>query len=236
MVTVHGPDICNSLAFPTSCQYCRASIFFFRCDHDSKVFFDELGPPWPLHGCLQGDSRNGLTNGGPAIDGPSYWRALPGISIIRDGRLQSGLLPGMTVGEQSMESGFIQRIRDARNPNREIMRIEPLGSTAIDVVGVLQERAQPDLATRYKLQRDSMGYSQLVKQIGEADPTQMTVYVDEFAVDPAAIDFLSYTFLCSEKLNSKEFRRGAVIQVSLRPVDVIGVGKFWKATNVERLF
>jgi len=236
VVTAHGPLVCNSQAFPSSCKYCKASIYFFRCDHDSKVFFDDLGPPWPLHACYYGGSGGGTTNGGPQNDGPSYWRAIPGVSIIRDGRRRTGLLPGLESGGESMDPGFVRRAHDARNLNREIMRIEPLSSTTVDVVGVVQERAQPDLATRYKLQRESLGYSQLVKQIGQADPTQLTVYVDEFAIDPAAIDFLSYTFLCPEKPIGKDFRKGAVIQVRLESVEVIGVGRFWKAIDLERLF
>lgn len=236
MVTAHGPVICNSQAFPTSCKYCKASIYFFRCDHDSKVFFDDLRPPWPLHSCYYGGAGGRATSGGPQIKGPSYWRALPGISIIRDGRRRTGLLPRLRKGTDSIDPEFARRVREAQNPNRETMRIEPLGSKAVEVIGVVHEKAQPNLAKRYKLDRNSLGYSELVRQIGEADPTQFTVVVDELAADPAAIDFLSYTFLFPKKKSSKEFRKGAVIQVELQPVDVMGVGRFWKATKMEMLF
>ena len=200
------------------------------------MFFDDLGPPWPLHSCYYGGPGGGSTGGGPTTTGPSYWRALPGISIIRDGRRRSGLLPGLEPGEQSMDPGFIRRARDAQNPNRETMRIEPLGSKAAEIIGVVRERAQPDLAKRYKLERNSLGYSQLVQEIGEADPVQFTVLVDELAADPAAVDFFSYTFLSPKNKIGKEFRKGAAIRVKLRPVDVLGVGSFWKATDMERLF
>ena len=116
------------------------------------------------------------------------------------------------------------------------MRIEPLGTQPVEVVGVVQDRAQPNLSKRYNLARNSLGYSQLVKQIGDADPTQLTVLVDELAADPAAIDFLSYTFLCPRRRMNKRIRKDAIIQVRLQPVDIIGVGKFWKAATVECLF
>ena len=130
---------------------------------------------------------------------------------------------------------MVQRVREGQNRNREIMRIEPLGARSVEVVGVVQDRVEPDLAKRYNLPRNSPGYSQLAKQVGDANPVQLTVLVDELAADPAAIDFLSYTFLCSKRRMNKRLGRGAIIQVSLQPVVIIGVGKFWKAATVERL-
>ena len=208
---------------------------FFKCDHESKVFFDDLGPPWPLHGCYYGGPGGGATAGSPPSTGPSYWRALPGISIIRRGSRHTGLLPGLRTGTESIDPAVVHRVREGQNRNREIMRIEPLGSRSLQVVGVVHDRAQPNLANRHNLQRNSIGYSQLVKQIGDADPVQLTVLVDELVADPAAIDFFSYTFLIPRRKINKRFRRGAIIQAHLQPIDVIGVGKFWKATTVECL-
>ena len=42
---------CNTRTFPTKCQSCGRSVFFFQCDHGSKVFFDQLGEDWPVHDC-----------------------------------------------------------------------------------------------------------------------------------------------------------------------------------------
>jgi hypothetical protein len=33
------------------CRYCGASVFYYENEHGSKVFFDELGWPWPKHSC-----------------------------------------------------------------------------------------------------------------------------------------------------------------------------------------
>ena len=49
---------CNTRTFPTSCQYCSQSVFYFSCDHGSKVFFDKLGDPWPVHKCLASRGRS----------------------------------------------------------------------------------------------------------------------------------------------------------------------------------
>lgn len=33
------------------CPVCGASVYFYSNEHGSRVFFDELGPPWPKHPC-----------------------------------------------------------------------------------------------------------------------------------------------------------------------------------------
>lgn len=33
------------------CPVCGAGVFFYANDHGSRVFFDDLGPPWPKHPC-----------------------------------------------------------------------------------------------------------------------------------------------------------------------------------------
>ena len=42
---------CNARTYPTRCRYCGAQVFYFSCDCGSKVFFDSLGWPWPIHDC-----------------------------------------------------------------------------------------------------------------------------------------------------------------------------------------
>jgi hypothetical protein len=36
---------------PTKCQYCGQNVFYYENSFGSKVFFDELGKPWPIHEC-----------------------------------------------------------------------------------------------------------------------------------------------------------------------------------------
>lgn len=33
------------------CPVCGASVFFYQNEFGSRVYFDELGPPWPKHPC-----------------------------------------------------------------------------------------------------------------------------------------------------------------------------------------
>jgi len=43
---------CNARTYPTRCRHCGAKVFYFSCDCGSKVFFDSLGWPWPVHDCV----------------------------------------------------------------------------------------------------------------------------------------------------------------------------------------
>ncbi|SFG23797.1 hypothetical protein [Neptunomonas qingdaonensis] len=36
---------------PTRCKGCGRYVFYYQNDSGSKVFFDDLGPPWPKHEC-----------------------------------------------------------------------------------------------------------------------------------------------------------------------------------------
>jgi hypothetical protein len=39
------------------CPVCGVQVFFYRSPDDGRVFFDELGPPWPKHPCTD-NSQN----------------------------------------------------------------------------------------------------------------------------------------------------------------------------------
>ena len=47
-----SPNLLSSYTIPNaSCPICGASVFFYVSPHGGRVFFDELGPPWPKHPC-----------------------------------------------------------------------------------------------------------------------------------------------------------------------------------------
>ena len=43
----------RSCTIPTRCRFCGAKVFYYEDEFGSKVFFDELGPPWPKHSCAE---------------------------------------------------------------------------------------------------------------------------------------------------------------------------------------
>ena len=104
-VPMHGVN-CTTCTFPTKCKNCGDNVFFFSCSCGSRVFFDELGQPWPEHDCgfsrsddrwARGRPRTNLAGGGvqvdisagvtatrPAEDGRRTWNVHP--SVVKKAR------------------------------------------------------------------------------------------------------------------------------------------------------
>ena len=225
---IHG-IYCNTKTFPLNCYNCDERVFFFSCDHESRVFFDELGPPWPLHNCFNEVASQ-------VDDSPSVQPSLLDINHYRGSRQHTGLLPGLRSGADSIDAMVVRRVSQSRTLTREIMKIDPMGEHPINIVGVVQQRSQPDLARRYHLDRNSIGFGELTKVIGEADPAQLTVFVDELSDDPAAIDYFSYTFLLPKCQAGKSISKNTVIKARLVPVYILGIGKVWLAKDIEQMY
>ena len=92
-VPTHGPG-CETTTWPTDCPTCGQPVFYFSCTCGSGVFFDALGPPWPIHrddGDDSGDADTWpdwlLSVQLTVADDGSITAALPdlGVSIVRPG-------------------------------------------------------------------------------------------------------------------------------------------------------
>ena len=76
-----------------TCPVCGAAVFFYRSPHGGRVFFDELGPPWPKHPCTSSEplcSKSGdLVVPGPS-EAPKHawqiqgWRPVEVIRCYRE--------------------------------------------------------------------------------------------------------------------------------------------------------
>lgn len=58
-----------------ACPVCGASVFFYQSPSGGRVFFDELGPPWPKHPCTNNTSAPkslNVSSGVERISGPSW--------------------------------------------------------------------------------------------------------------------------------------------------------------------
>jgi hypothetical protein len=55
-------ELLASCTIPNAkCPVCGMSVFFYTSPHNGRVFFDELGPPWPKHPCTSNDNRAAKT-------------------------------------------------------------------------------------------------------------------------------------------------------------------------------
>lgn len=50
-----------------SCPVCGAAVFFYANEYGSRVYFDELGPPWPKHPCTMQHGYTPVTTSGPVV-------------------------------------------------------------------------------------------------------------------------------------------------------------------------
>lgn len=52
LFTIARPVVRMSCTIPNAtCPECGASVYFYESPYGGRVFFDELGPPWPKHPC-----------------------------------------------------------------------------------------------------------------------------------------------------------------------------------------
>jgi hypothetical protein len=50
-VSGHGYGCYKVKCYTTACRTCNSKVFYYECNHGSKVFFDALGGSWPNHHC-----------------------------------------------------------------------------------------------------------------------------------------------------------------------------------------
>lgn len=110
------------------CPKCDASVFFYRSPYGGSVYFDDLGPPWPKHPCMDfgresgdrlGRQTAGTTKNQPITVGEKGWRPLICDEVHRHERcaevvvlkVQSG-----SGGARTLNSVFDRRLLDHRTP------------------------------------------------------------------------------------------------------------------------
>lgn len=63
---VNGYGTYQSFTTPNArCPVCGDSVFFYRSPSGGVVFFDELGPPWPKHPCMESNFLHSSRNVSP---------------------------------------------------------------------------------------------------------------------------------------------------------------------------
>ncbi|MBO6586780.1 MAG: hypothetical protein JJ953_11790 [Gracilimonas sp.] len=51
----------SSFTIPNAnCPVCGDNVFYYENEHGSKVYFDELGPPWPKHPCTSNGDESSM--------------------------------------------------------------------------------------------------------------------------------------------------------------------------------
>ncbi len=211
MTVVHG-EWCSTKTWPTSCPSCSKKVFFFSCDHGSKVFFDELGYPWPVHDCHESWARDLRRftddNGDTVVELKS------GITVTR-----SFAKPASFRVEQSV-------ISKARPANRmkapdPIVAIEPERELSESHVGILREiRPCVDPVKAFRMPETATGRASL-RSIGKQQVGKITVHVP-YPTEDYTESFTSW--VPAKLLRDRRIKRGVTVALDLERIRIVGRG------------
>ena len=214
MSAIHG-SWCNSVTWRTKCRSCKEQVFFFQCDCGSGVFFDKLGPPWPIHDCDTAWARN-----------LKRWKD-------DSGGLNVEIGPGMTVRwppEGPIDQGVVTRaVRRDRRPD-PIEAIQPEGSEEVTVVGILRElQVEVGVAAFLKLPETSMA-SGFLGKLAQGRWGKVTIHSQSPRVDMLN----SYTaWVPSPALSDAGNSKGVTVEARISSQFIPGVGNVWICSLFE---
>lgn len=223
MVVVHG-EWCGTRTWPTHCSSCSGEVFFFTCNHGSKVFFDELGPPWPVHDCDTSWTRDlprTVTGGGEIIV-----ELRPGIRVIRSSEdPDSFAIEQRSVSKaRTVKKKRIQNRIEAVNPPRR-----PWKESQIGTLRELRPSVNPTKV--YKVKDTSMGRAML-GPIGVQEVGRITVHVTYSSDEP--IDNFT-TWIPTKLLQDELLTKDVTVAFDLETVNVPGHGYVWFCDRIEVL-
>ena len=214
-VPSHGPW-CETRAFRAPCQYCDSSVFHFRCSCGSYVVFDSLGAPWPHHDCkhlpfqkrLEIVADKGLTEAAERWLGQQMMARTIGVDEYRP-----------------------RRAKDTGQPlaPREIVRMIPYDGLTADETGLVRELTHDvDVYARLGFPKTPVAAA-ILGELGKSVYAQLTVHTAALG----ETDDYSYTFFVeSRHLTNKRVRKGVLVQVQLRGVDVHSADSVWVCDHV----
>ncbi len=116
---------CQTTIYPTSCWHCQQDIHVLQCSCGSAVLFDDIGPPWPKHGCVGTGGARGI--GGSGLSG---WEV---VDALRS--------QGVPISKNIVKMIFpADPLDDSRTHlANEIERMDPMISQNWNVLAVVRE-------------------------------------------------------------------------------------------------
>lgn len=192
-------------------------MFYFTCDCGCKVFFDELGAPWPKHQC------RGYLNS--LIE--TYGR-----EVIERGMAVMMMTPGI---ERSDEIQVQQAHKqDVQQPaSKNIIRRDPVHGAREDVVGIVRELIDGVNVFKRLGASDRPFSRAILGPLAKTQCVQITIHTGALA----STDNHSYTFLVDKQLLMQQsIVKGALIRCQLRSLVVPGWTPIWICDRVRSPF
>jgi len=213
-VPTHGPW-CHTRTWPTSCPTCGASVFFFSCSCGSKVFFDDLGTPWPIHLCDTSWTRSLKRTTSP--DGKTVVELFPGTTVTR--------LPEDFAVDESVIA-FAVSLKEWSAP---IVAIQPSGEVE-PVFGVLRELIpRRDAMKVYRLPDTAVSRA-ILGPLASGEWGQITIHSPQ----SDGVVLASYTaWIPSAWLADSRVIKGLTIGALLQPLAILGRDSVWVCLEFE---
>ena len=232
-VATHG-HWCNTRTYPTQCQSCKSQVFFFQCDHESRVFFDHLGHPWPIHECfLRHMRRRDGTAGPPRPSGKYSWDTLVDVFESREAE-DSGLLTGMKRYPAGIDVANLSRkpsLAPGKSPAQTVA-IDPIGNNQSEYLsGIVHDVSHISLLEKLSVGPDTLGARIIGQTFPELEIVQVTVLVNESEAE----DMLSYTAWCRPTDETKLLSKGHFVSAVFRAEDILIAGRRWIGEDLERI-
>ena len=205
-------------------------VFYFECDHGCKVFFEELGDPWPKHLCDEYLEATGRTRSEPP-EKPK----LPSREILYAWAIMSPKEHDYPV---YVEPGYAAKMRHhieaERAGKRERLRMEPPPTRGHQDVGRVTDLAERvDVYKQAHLPPDNPMAAALLGRLAKEPMARVVLVVD----DPDQDDLEEYTCYVPQKLLKKAgVIRGDVVHFRLTPVEIPGRTRVWLCTDLEPPF
>lgn len=203
---------CGAVTWKTNCPSCGAEVYFFKCNCGSKVFFDGLGVPWPIHDCEfswgRGLERQRDRSGGTTV------QIAPGITAYRPG---------------SISPDVVARTRRRDSTPDPIVAVDPDDAGPTNVIGIVRElRHTVNVTQSLKLPASSLTAA-FIGPLGKGQWGKVTIHA------PAHDDVLrSYTaWVRREALTRVKHSRGVTVAATLQVQTVPGVKPVWVCKHYE---
>ena len=154
---------CLTRAFKTSCRYCDEKVYYFFCTCGTKLLFESLGPPWPIHYCLDEveDIIDVITDTYGTVD----QSALNRIRIISEER-------GFELSDETVDK---LKSYLTKNDKKQIRRIIQPSDQETLVIGIVMSiRHNINFFKRLNIENTPIG-KQLLGQFGKESFAEITV-------------------------------------------------------------
>ena len=215
---------CRTHTFPTKCRNCGDEVFFFSCTCGSRVFFDELGWPWPEHDCAFSGSdrrwaherpRTKLAGGGVRVE------ISDGVTATRRGerRVRSwNVHPEVAAAAK----------REARSrESKPIESVPPGGDWTVEITGVVRELdRRVDVYRRLGMPRTSLSEG-FLGDLGIGEWGRTTIHVLK------SVTYSYSAWFPASLMSAGALEIGATVSTTLHRVDVAKKAREWVCWRIR---